>query len=159
MLQMEEKTKFQFIQLIFMKKVTESLQNEQREIKLQVDEHLQSKETAMSLLKHTKLKVKPLFDSLNTFGESILQLESNIQKKKQQNVDLEDHILYWQKKCDCARTSLDSANNAYDTHKTAVQELTNELEKISKKLAELGITSPENIVELDNFQVLYYYNI
>lgn len=155
---MEEKLKFQLIQLIFMKKVIESLQNEQKEIKLNVDEHLQYKETEMTLLKHTKLKVKPLSDLLNETEENIIELKDNIRKKKGEYTNVKNHIEYWQKKRNDARTSLDSAIKALNNYDEAIQALKNDFD-ILKELLKRTASSKNDIVELQDFQVLYYYNI
>lgn len=158
MLQMEEKLKFQLIQLIFIKKEIEFLQNEQKKIKLRIDEYLQNKEVKITLLKRTKLEAKSLFGLLNETEKNILELEDDIRRMKLKHIDIENDIVYWQKKHDNARASLDSANNAQNIHKKAVQELKNELEIITKKLTELS-SSEDDIIELYNSQVLYYYSI
>lgn len=155
---MEEKLKFQLIQLIFMKKKIESLQNKQKNIKLSVDEQLQSKEAEMTSLKHIKFKVKSLSDLLNEIEEKIIKLEDYIRKKKQEYINVENQIEYWQKKRNYACTSLDGAKNAHKIHKKTVKELKDEL-KIFKKLLEETTSSENDIVEFHNSQVLYYYNI
>jgi len=154
---MKEKLKFQLIQLIFIKKIVESLQNEQKEIKLHMAEYLQNKQIKITLLNRTKLEVKSLFELLNKTEESILELEDDIQREKVKYVDIESNTVYWQKKLDNARASLDSVNNAHNINKNTVEELKNELEIITKKLTELS-SSEDDIVELHNSQVLYYYN-
>lgn len=154
---MKEKLKFQLIQLIFIKKIVESLQNEQKEIKLHMAEYLQNKQIKITLLNRTKLEVKSLFELLNKTEESILELEDDIQREKVKYVDIESNTVYWQKKLDNARASLNSVNNAHNIHKNTVEELKNELEIITKKLTELS-SSEDDIVELHNSQVLYYYN-
>ncbi|XP_050460763.1 structural maintenance of chromosomes protein 1A-like isoform X1 [Cataglyphis hispanica] len=147
---MEEKLKFQLTQLIFMKKKIESLQNKQKNIKLSIDEQLQSKEAEMTSLKHIKFKVKSLSDLLNEIEENIIKLEDYIRKKKQEYINVENQIEYWQKKRNYACTSLDGANNACKIHKKTVKELKDELKILEKLLEE---TSSENdIVEFHNSQ-------
>ncbi|XP_050460773.1 structural maintenance of chromosomes protein 1A-like isoform X2 [Cataglyphis hispanica] len=151
---MEEKLKFQLTQLIFMKKKIESLQNKQKNIKLSIDEQLQSKEAEMTSLKHIKFKVKSLSDLLNEIEENIIKLEDYIRKKKQEYINVENQIEYWQKKRNYACTSLDGANNACKIHKKTVKELKDELKILEKLLEE---TSSENdIVEFHNSQVNRY---
>ncbi|XP_070169774.1 structural maintenance of chromosomes protein 1A-like [Polyergus mexicanus] len=152
---MEEKLKFQLIQLIFMKKVIELLQNEQKEIKLNVDEHLQYKKTEMTLLKRTKLKVKSLSDLLNEIEENIIELKDNIRKKKGEYTNLKNHIEYWEKKCNDARTSLASAIKARDNYDKVIQELKNDFETLKELLEEIA-SSENDIVELRNSQVNRY---
>ncbi|EFN69108.1 Structural maintenance of chromosomes protein 1A [Camponotus floridanus] len=147
---MKEKFKFQLIQLIFIKKVVKSLETEQKEIKLHMAENLQNKQIKINLLNRTKLEVKSLFELLNKTEESILKLENDIQREKIKHVDIESNTLYWQKKLENARASLDSVNNAHNIHKNTVEELKNELEIITKKLTELS--SEDDIVELHNSQ-------
>ncbi|XP_025265125.1 structural maintenance of chromosomes protein 1A [Camponotus floridanus] len=151
---MKEKFKFQLIQLIFIKKVVKSLETEQKEIKLHMAENLQNKQIKINLLNRTKLEVKSLFELLNKTEESILKLENDIQREKIKHVDIESNTLYWQKKLENARASLDSVNNAHNIHKNTVEELKNELEIITKKLTELS--SEDDIVELHNSQVNDY---
>lgn len=155
---MEEKLKFQLIQLTFIKKEIESLQNEQKKIKLCMNEHLQNKQIKITSLNRIKLEAKSLFGLLNETEKNILELEDYTRRKKLEHIDIENDIVYWQKKRDNARASLDSANNAQNIHKEAVQELKNTLELITKKLTELS-SSEGDIIEFHNSQVLYYYSI
>ncbi|XP_011645211.2 structural maintenance of chromosomes protein 1A-like [Pogonomyrmex barbatus] len=83
-------------------------------------------------------------------------MEDIIQKSKIKYVTLEENILYWQKKRDCARVSLDNANKAHDIRKKIIQELKNELKQIDNKLAELRKASQMSTIELSNFQVKRY---
>lgn len=156
MLQMKEKFKFQLLQLSVMKNEIESLQNKQKAAKNDKNQFLQNKEIEVTSLKHTQSKVKTLSDSLNKTEESIIKLEDNIKKKKTEHIIIENNIVNWKEKRDSARTSLDSVNNAYNIHKKAVQELENELEIITKELAEFGIAS-DDFVELHDEEVLYYH--
>lgn len=139
--------------MLLIKKETESLQDEEREIKSQTDEYLRDKKAAILLLERTKLQFKSLSNSLEDIEQDILTIENIIQERKVEYVVFEENISNWQKRRDCARVSLDNANKARDTNKRIIQELKNELEQIDNKLTELRKASQESTIELTNSQV------
>ncbi|XP_070169707.1 structural maintenance of chromosomes protein 1B [Polyergus mexicanus] len=109
----------------------------------------------MTLLKRTKLKVKALSDLLNETEENIVEFKDNIRKKKGEYTNVKNHIEYWEKKCNDARTSLASAIKAPDNYDKVIQELKNEFETL-KELLEKTASSENDIVELRNSQVNRY---
>lgn len=149
---MKEKLKFQLIRLLLIMKVVETLQDEQKKKNTQIDKHLHDKKTVMVLLEHNKSHLKSLSSSFEDAEQNILKLENVTQEKKIEYAVLKENISYWQKKCDYARTSLDSANKAHDTNKRIIQELKKELLHVNNKLLELKEAS-QSIVELSNSQV------
>jgi len=80
-------------------------------------------------------------------------MEDIIQQRKVEHVVLEENISYWQKKRDCACTSLDSASKLRDANKKIIQELKDELKQIDDKLTQLKKCSQTSIIELSNSQV------
>lgn len=145
--------------MLFIKKTCETLQDEERKVKVQIDEHLHDKSDNINLLKNKELEFKQTSNSLHVVEQTILKLENVIQEKKIQYVAFEETISYWQKKYDCAQTSLDSANKAHDANKRTIQELESELGKISIELMELRRTRDESqkYVELSDSQVSYIF--
>lgn len=153
-LQNETKLKFQLVRLLLIKKDTESLQDEAKGIKSQIDEYLRDKKAAIFLLERTQSQFKALSSFLEDIEQDILKMENIIQKKRAEYVVFEENISIWQKKRDCARVSLDNANKARDTNKRIIQELKDELKQIDNKLTELRKASQES-TELSNSQVYY----
>jgi len=154
--------KFQLIQLLFIKKGAESLQDKERKIKSQIDEYLRKKKTMIDLLEHKKSEFKSLSSSLEDIEQVILKMENVIQQKKIEHIVFEENLSYWQKKRDHACVSLDSASKARDTNKRIIQELKNELKQIDNKLTELRKASQTSTMEFSNSQVLcrcYIYSI
>lgn len=92
---------------------------------------------------------------MEVFEQNISKLESVIQKKKIEYNVVEETTSYWQKKRDCARTSLESTTLARDINKKTINELDTELKKIAKKLEELMKVSDQDTIELSNSQVVY----
>lgn len=139
--------------MLLIKKEVEALQDEGRGIKSQIDEYLRDKKAAILLLEHTKSQFKSLSNSFEDIEQDILKRENIIQERKVEYVVFEENISNWQKKCDCARVSLDNANKARDTNKRIIQELKDELKQIGNKLTELRKESQESTIELSNSQV------
>jgi len=105
------------------------------------------------LLEDTKSQFKLLSSSLEDIEQDILKMKNIIEQRKTEHIIFEDNILYWQKKRESARISLDCANKACDTNKRIVQELNNELERINNELTKLRKASQTSIIELSNSQV------
>lgn len=82
-LQNETKLKFQLVRLLLIKKDTESLQDEAKGIKSQIDKYLRDKKAAIFLLECTQLQFKALSSSLEEIEQDILKMENIIQKKGQ----------------------------------------------------------------------------
>lgn len=139
--------------MLLIKKNIESLQNDQKEIKLQTEEYLLNKRNAILLLKSTDLRFKSLSSSLESIDQRILEKKNIIHQRKLELISFEEGISYWQKKRDCARESLDSASKAHDSKKRIIQELKTELKQIDEKLTELRKTSQTSTIELSNSQV------
>ncbi|RLU19349.1 hypothetical protein DMN91_007906 [Ooceraea biroi] len=156
----EEKTKFQLYRLLLIKKTLETLRIREREVKLQIDEHLFEKSNGTKSLKEKKLELKELSASLEDVESSIAKLEKVIQEKRTAYVTFEETTSYWQKKCDFAHASLDNANKAQDANKKAIEELENELEKTNVECMKLRETrESEEDIELSNSQVERYMNL
>lgn len=139
--------------MLLIKKEAEFLQDKEKEIKLQVDEYLHEKKNAILSLERIKLRFESLSSSVENIEQDILKMENIIHQRKVEHVAFEQNVLYWQKKFDCARISLDSANKARDSKKKIIQELQDELNQTGNKLTELEETSETNTVELSSSQV------
>ncbi|KAG5343959.1 SMC1A protein, partial [Acromyrmex heyeri] len=132
------------------------LQDKERKIKSQIDQYLHDKKNVIILMEETKLQFKSLSSSLEDIEQDILKMKNTIEQRKTEHIIFEDNILYWQKKRESARISLDNANKARDTNKRIVQELNNELERINNELTELRKASQTSTIELSNSQVKRY---
>ncbi|XP_011068647.1 PREDICTED: structural maintenance of chromosomes protein 1A-like [Acromyrmex echinatior] len=132
------------------------LQDKERKIKSQIDQYLYDKKNVIILMEDTKLQFKSLSSSLEDIEQDILKMKNTIEQRKTEHIIFEDNILYWQKKRESARISLDNANKARDTNKRIVQELNNEIERINNELTELRKASQTSTVELSNSQVKRY---
>ncbi|XP_011872610.1 PREDICTED: structural maintenance of chromosomes protein 1A-like [Vollenhovia emeryi] len=150
------KLEFQLIRLLLIKKESDSLQDEKREIKLQIDKHLSNKGAVVLLLQCTKPQCQSLRSSLEDITKDILEKENIIQQRKVEYVSIEDTISLWQKRRDHARVSLDSASKAYDAKKRTIQELKDELKQINNRLTELKKQPQISMAELSNSQVKRY---
>lgn len=138
--------------MLLIKKKAESLQDEKKEIKLQVDKYLHNKINKIPLLNQRKLEFKFLSRSLENIEPNILELENIIQQKKTEHIIIEENISYWKKKHENARISLNNANKARDTNKRNIQELEDNLNRIDKELTKFRT---EETIELNNSQVYY----
>lgn len=156
---MKEKSKFQMIRLFLIKKAEETSQDEQREIKSQIENCLRDKENALRLSRQKESQLKSLFDSLESVEQNILKLENVIQKKKMECKVFREKISYWEKKRNCAHESLNSASKAHEAHKNILQELKEELHVINNKLVALQEASQESSVSLSNSQVSRYMDL
>ncbi|XP_018301786.1 structural maintenance of chromosomes protein 1A-like [Mycetomoellerius zeteki] len=134
----------------------EFLQDKERKIKSQIDQYLHDKKNVIILLEDTKSQFKTLSSSLEDIEQDILKMKNIIEQRKIEHIVFEDDILYWQKKRESARISLDSANKTCDTKKRIIQELNNELERIDNELTELRKASQTSTIELSNSQVKRY---
>lgn len=141
--------------MLLIKKEVESLQDEEKDIKLQVDEYLRDKKATILLLEHTKSQSKSLSSSLEINEQDILEMENIIRQRKVEHVILEEDISYWKKKQECARTTLDNAKKAHDTKERIIQELKDELKQINHKLTEISEASQTSAMELSNSQVYH----
>lgn len=147
------KLKSRLIQLHLIRRAVETLRNEEKEIKSDIDKHLNDKRTAMILLEREKSHLKPLFDCIENAEKNILQLKNIVQEKKIEYIVSKENNSYWQKKHDCASTSLKSAYEARKNNKRIIQELENELQQISDGLLESNDATQINIIELDDTEV------
>lgn len=129
------------------------MQDKERKIKSQIDQYLHDKKNVIILLEDTKSQFKTLSSSLEDIEQDILKMKNIIEQRKIEHIVFEDDILYWQKKRESARISLDSANKTCDTKKRIIQELNNELERIDNELTELRKASQTSTIELSNSQV------
>lgn len=154
---MGQKTKLQLIKLIFIKKIIESLKKEEKQVKLEIDEQLRYKESVVSLLNQTELKVNLLSNSLEKVENNILQYDKTIHEKTLQKSNLEDNTLHFQKKRDFAYTSLESIDNMNKAREKTIQDLKDNLESLKKRLTELEAL--ESTSQLDDEQVLYIITI
>ncbi|XP_018350215.1 PREDICTED: structural maintenance of chromosomes protein 1A-like [Trachymyrmex septentrionalis] len=134
----------------------EFLQDKERKIKSQIDQYLHDKKNVIILLEDTKSQFKSLSSSLEDIEQDILKMKNIIEQRKTEHIIFKDKILYWQKKRESARISLDSANKARDANKKIIQELNNELERINNELTELRKASQTSTIELSNSQVKRY---
>ncbi|KAG5316334.1 SMC1A protein, partial [Pseudoatta argentina] len=150
------KLKYQLILLLRIKRRVAFLQDKERKIKSQIDQYLHDKKNVIILMEETKLQFKSLSNSLEDIEQDILKMKNTIEQRKTEHIIFEDNILYWQKKRESARISLDNANKARDTNKRIVQELNNELERINNELTELRKASQTSTIELSNSQVKRY---
>ncbi|KAG5331244.1 SMC1A protein, partial [Acromyrmex charruanus] len=150
------KLKYQLILLLRIKRRVAFLQDKERKIKSQIDQYLHDKKNVIILMEETKLQFKSLSSSLEDIEQDILKMKNTIEQRKTEHIIFEDNILYWQKKRESARISLDNANKARDINKRIVQELNNELERINNELTELRKASQTSTIELSNSQVKRY---
>lgn len=156
---MKEKSELQTIRLLLIKKAEETSQDEQREIKSQIEKCLRDKENALRLSRQKELQLKSLFNSLESAEQNILKLENVIQKKNMECKVFKEKISYWEKKRDCAHESLNNASKAHESHKKILRELKEELQVINNKLAALEEASQESSVSLSNSQINRYMDL
>ncbi|XP_018392325.1 PREDICTED: structural maintenance of chromosomes protein 1A-like [Cyphomyrmex costatus] len=153
---MEKAETEKYLKLEEQREKVEFLQEKERKIKPRIDQYLQDKKVVIISLENAKSQFKSLSNSLEDIEQQILKTKNIIEQKKTEHIAFEDDTLYWQKKRDCARMSLDNANKALDTKKRNIQELNNELERIDNKLTELRQESQTSAIELSNSQVKRY---
>ena len=123
----------QLFKLYHIQEDIEELQEDMGRKRKDMDKHIKQKEKIESEVREKKQSLGKISKELSGIDRKIRDVELNLNKKRPTYIKAKENAAHIEKKLETAKKSKSSALKAHDNHKSAIKELEEELNEVTKR--------------------------